>query len=308
LREEIARMQQVAPDDVQVVTGGAEALLAIFYLAAEPGANVVLPDPGFPANTAMTMSLGIETRLYHLRAANGFRVDPDEVRGLIDHNTRWLLVNSPHNPTGAVLDPAVMESLHDFCAERGVGFLSDEVYHPIYHGPEAPSAARLPHATVLGDFSKALCLSGLRTGWVIERDPARREALKNARSYFTVSNTAVGERLAALAIRHRDAIYGRARRIARENLVRLEALFAESSDVLGWVRPDGGMTAFPWLADGGDGRSFCRRMMGHGLMLAPGDCFGMPGHFRLGFAASGEKFAAALDRFRAALPMAMAAG
>ena len=101
-----------------------------------------------------------------------------------------------------------MEALHDFCAERKVQFVSDEVYHPIYHGPAMRSAARLPHATVLGDFSKALCLSGLRIGWMIEPDARRREHYLNARSYFTVSGTVLGERLATLALRHRDAIYG----------------------------------------------------------------------------------------------------
>jgi aspartate/methionine/tyrosine aminotransferase len=296
LRREIARMQGVEPEHVQVMTGAAEALLALFYLAAGPDANVVLPKPAFPANVSLAESLGIEIRHYQLRAANGFRVDPDEIRRLVDRNTRFVLVNSPHNPTGAVLAAADMESLHDFCAERDVAFVSDEVYHPIYHGPEMQSAARLPHATVLGDFSKALCLSGLRTGWIIERNPARRDRFTNARSYFTVSNTALGERLATLAIRHRDTIYGRARRIAQANLALLDRLFAEHSEVLQWVRPAGGMTVFPWLADGGDGREFCRALVRRGVLLAPGDCFGMPNHFRLGFAASGERFAAAIDR------------
>ncbi len=301
LREEIARMQGVEPEQVQIVTGASEALLALFYDAAEPDANIVLPDPAFPANRALAASLGIEVRSYRLRAENAFRVDLDEVRGLIDGNTRFLLVNSPHNPTGAVLTDAEMESLHDFCAGRGVAFVSDEVYHPIYHGPETRSAARLPHATVLGDFSKALCLSGLRTGWVVERDRARRERFTTARSYFTVSNTALGERLAALAVRQREAIYGRARRVAQANLALLDRLMADHADLLRWVRPAGGMTAFPWLHDGGDGRELCRRMLGHGLLLSPGDCFGMPAHFRIGFAASGEKFAPALGRFAAAL-------
>jgi aspartate/methionine/tyrosine aminotransferase len=301
LREEIARMEGVEPDHVQIVTGAAEGLLALFYLAAEPGANVVLPDPAFPANIVLAESLGIEVRRYHLRAENGFAIDQDEIRRLVDANTRFLLVNSPHNPTGAVIREKDLEALHDLCVERGAGFVSDEVYHPIYHGPAMRSAARLPHATVLGDFSKALCLSGLRTGWMIERDRARRELFTNARSYFTVSNTALGERLAALAVRQREAIYERARRVAGANLALLDRMMAEHADVLRWVRPAGGMTALPWLADGGDGREFCRRMASHGVLLAPGDCFGMASHFRIGFAASGDKFGAALERIESAL-------
>ena len=297
LRQEIAALQNVDPSDVQVVTGAAEALLMLFFLEAEPGVNVVLPNPGFPTNTALPESLGIEIRYYTLRPENQFRIDPDEIRGLVDRNTRILLVNSPHNPTGAVLSDGEVESLHDFCAERGIQFVSDEVYHPVYHGEAMRSASRLPHATVLGDFSKALCLSGLRVGWIIERDAARRERYMNARAYFTVSNTAVSERLAALALRHREAIYERARNVAAANLALLDPILAEHGDLLRWVRPRGGMTAFPCLASGEDAREFCRRLAKRGVLIAPGDCFGMPAHFRLGFAATGARFPQALERF-----------
>jgi aspartate/methionine/tyrosine aminotransferase len=67
--------------------------------------------------------------------------------------------------------------------------------------------------------------------------------------------------------------------------------------MLRWVRPQGGMTAFPWLARGGDTREFCRGLAGHGILIVPGDCFGEPSHFRLGFAASGEQFPRAIERF-----------
>jgi aspartate/methionine/tyrosine aminotransferase len=297
LREAIAGLQGVDPEHVQVTTGAAEALLVLFMLAADSGANVVLPNPGFPTNAALADTFRIETRFYSLRAENNFEIDPDEIRRLVDHNTRLVLVNSPHNPTGAVLSEKSMASLHDFCAERGVQFVSDEVYHPIYHGAEVPSASRLPHATVLGDFSKALCLSGLRIGWVIERDSERRTQLLNARSYFTVSNTAVGEKLATLALKHREQIYGRARRVSQANLALLDGLIRENGDILRWVRPGGGMTAFPWLASGADARDFCRRVAKRGVLMAPGDCFGAPAHFRLGFAATGDKFPKALERF-----------
>ncbi len=297
LRQAIASMENVDPDDVQVVTGAAEALVILFFLAAEPGVNVVLPSPGFPTNMALPEGLNIEIRRYTLRPENGFAVDLDQIRGLVDRNTRIVLVNSPHNPTGAVLSDKEMESLHDFCAERGIQFISDEVYHPIYHGTEMRSAARLPHATVLGDFSKALCLSGLRVGWIVEHDAERRERYMNARSYFTVSNTALGERLATVAVQNREIIYGRARRIAAGNLALLDRLFREHAGILQWVRPRGGMTAFPWLARGGDGREFCRRLAARGVLMSPGDCFGMPSHFRLGFATTGERFQTALERF-----------
>jgi aspartate/methionine/tyrosine aminotransferase len=214
----------------------------------------------------------------------------------VDRDTRLLLVNSPHNPTGAVLSDGEMESMHDFCAERGVRFVSDQVYHPVYHGAESRSAARLPHATVISDFSKALCLSGLRIGWMVDHDAGRRERYLNARNYFTITANSLGERLAVLALQHSAAIYARARQVATRNLVLLDEVFARHADRLRWVRPRGGMTAFPWLA-GGDTREFCRCLAERGVLMVPGDCFGHAAHFRLGFAASGERFVQALEKF-----------
>lgn len=297
LRTTIAALEGVEADEVQVVTGASEALLILFFLAAKPGANVVLPNPGFPANTALAESLGIAVRYYNLRAENQFRVEFDEIRQLVDHDTGLLLVNSPHNPTGAVLSDEEMKCLYEFCVERGIRFVSDQVYHPIYHGPEMRSAARFPQATVISDFSKALCLSGLRIGWIIDHDPLRRERYRNARNYFTITANVFGERLAVLALEHSQNIYERARRIARENLVLLDHVLAEHDGVLRWLRPRGGMTAFPWLTDGTDTREFCRRLAKSGVLIVPGDCFGQPSHFRLGFAASGQRFPFAMERF-----------
>jgi aspartate/methionine/tyrosine aminotransferase len=297
LRAAIAALEGVDADAVQVVTGASEALLILFFAAAEPGANVVLPNPGFPANAALAESLGIECRYYQLRAENGFRVDEEEVRRLMDRETRLVLVNSPHNPTGAVLSDGEMERLHDLCAERGVTFVCDQVYHPIYFGSGTRTAARLPHATVISDFSKALCLSGLRIGWMVEHDARRRERYLNARNYFTITANVFGESLAVLALRHSEEIYGRARRVAERNLALLDEVMTRHADVLRWVRPAGGLTAFPWLAEGGDAREFCVGLARRGVLMVPGDCFGQPTHFRLGLAASAEAFPRALERF-----------
>lgn len=303
LRAAIAALEGANDSDVQIVTGASEALLILFFLAAEPGANVVLPQPGFPASDALAASLGIEIRSYTLRARNRFRVDLGEIRSLVNRDTRLLLINSPHNPTGTVLSDEEIENLHDFCADRRIPFVVNQVYHPIYHGQETRSAARLPHATVLGDFSKALCLSGLRLGWIIERDPIRRDRFRNARNHFTITGNSLGERLAVIAMKNSDRIYDRARSVSRKNLALLDEVLAPYDGFLQWLKPAGGMTAFPWLVDGSDAREFCRRLMKQGVLIVPGDCFSQPAHFRLGFAASGERFPMAMERLADSLEM-----
>jgi aspartate/methionine/tyrosine aminotransferase len=290
-------MQSVPVEAVQIVTGASEALVALMWLAAEPGANVVIPHPGFTTFSALPESLGLETRFYRVRRENGFRIDPDEIKRLADSKTRLILVNSPHNPTGATIGDSEMEALHDFAAVRGIQLVSDEVYHPIYHGRQTQSAARLPHTTVISDLSKAFSIAGVRTGWMIEHDAQRRQQYWTARAYFTICNTTTGEILSEIAIRKRDVVLGKTQEAATRNRKLLERFMADHRDVLGWIPPQGGMTAFPWLVSGENDRPFCQSATEHGILLAPGDCFDMPSHFRLGFAAAGDKFAQALDRF-----------
>ena len=297
LREAIAKMQGVPAEQVVVLAGSCEALFHIFYLAMEPGANVVVPFPCFPAHQAIPESLGFEIRRYRLRHENSYRMDLDEVKRLADRRTKMILVNSPHNPTGATLNNEEMRQLHDFAAERGIQFVSDEVFHPIYHGRPTDSAARLSHATVVGDFSKALSLGGLRLGWIIEGDLDRRREYLNAREYVTVSNTPMGEFLGEIAIRHHDQVLARTREVTRANLALLDRIFAENALVLDWVRPQGGMTAFARLLAGGDARLFCQAALERGLLLAPGDCWGVPDHFRIGFGVGLEWYPRAMARF-----------
>src|SRR6266851_1310800 len=296
LRAAIADMQDVNVDTVQVVTGASEALLVVMWLAAEPGANVIIPQPGFATFSALSESLRLETRCYAVRKENDFRVDLDEIKQLADRNTKLILVNSPHHPTGATVSDAELDSLHEFSSSRGIQLVSDEVSHPIYHGQATKSAARLPHATVIHDFSKAFPLSGVRTGWMIEHDPKRRERYWNARAYFSVSNNTAGEMLAEIAMRRRNIVLGKTQETATQNLRQLAAFMGEHRETLGWISPRGGMTAFPWLASGENSRAFCRAAAEQGILLAPGDCFDAPSHFRLGFAAITDKFPDALVR------------
>jgi len=297
LREAIAEMQGVPIEAVQIMTGASEALVALMWLVAEPGANVIIPLPGYAPFAALPESLGLETRYYHVRRENGFRIDPDEIKQLADSKTKLILVNSPHHPTGATISDGEMEALHDFSAERGIQLVSEEVYHPIYHGRQTKSLARLPHATVISDLSKAFSLPGVRTGWMIEHNARRRQQYWTARAYFTVSNATTAEILSEIAIRKRDVVLGRAQETATRNLKLLESFMATHRDVLGWIPPQGGMTAFPWLVSGESARPFCQAATEHGILLAPGDCFDAPSHFRLGFAAAGDNFSKALDRF-----------
>jgi aspartate/methionine/tyrosine aminotransferase len=297
LRQAIAEMQRVPIEHVLVMTGAAEALSHIFSAAAQPGANVIVPAPCFPPYHAVPRALGLEVREYRLRREDSYEINLDDIRRLADSQTKLILVNSPHNPTAGVIADETMEALHDFAAERRVQFVSDEVYHPIYYGRAMASASRLENATVVGDLSKAFSLSGLRVGWIVEPDKRRRDFYLTSREYCTVSNSPITEFLGEIAVRHRQAILDRTRDVAQTNLKLLERVMEEHADVAGWVRPRGGMIAFPWLVSGADSRSFCDRAAAQGLLFAPGDCFGVRDHFRISFGVGRGWYPAAMQRF-----------
>ena len=104
-----------------------------------------------------------------------------------------------------------------------------------------------------------------------------------------------GEFLAEVAVKHRETIFARARELATKNLGVLDELFAEHEDSLEWVRPRGGLTAFPRLTHAETSRPLCEAAAARGVVLVPGDCFGVPEHFRLGFAACADGFADAVE-------------
>ena len=293
----------IDPEWVQVTTGAAEALWLILFHACVRGANVIVPHPCYPALDGIPRALGVEVRYWRLRPENGFRLDPKELDQLIDRQTRAIVICSPHNPTGAVMEPEQVRAVGELAAARGIHLISDEVYHGIYYdGREHPSAAQIPNAAVIGDVSKALSLAGLRIGWILERDEFRRQAYYNARSFISISSSGLSERLAALALRHYRTIWQRNTDLAAQNLRALAALIGDLSGQVGWVEPQGGFTCFPWLKHQTDSEPLCRRLVKEaGVLFAPGYTFAMPAHFRVGFGVAGARFPEALVRVRAAL-------
>jgi aspartate/methionine/tyrosine aminotransferase len=295
LRQELASMLGVPFEEIQVVTGASEALHAFYFLAAEPGANVVVPRVSFPPFLDIPKAFGIELRSYDQRHDDGFRIDVDAIEALCDANTKLVLLNSPHNPTGATIDEKDLVRLGNFCGSKGIQLVADEVYHPIYHDEPNRSAVDLVNCTLMGDFSKAFSLPGLRLGFIHDRNPKRRNDYWNVRAHFTISNNMPGEFLAEVAVAHRETIFERTRGVASKNLALLDELFREHSDVVEWVRPRGGLTAFPRLRHADSARPFCEAAAAEGVVLVPGDCFGVREHFRLGFGACSEGFDHAVE-------------
>ena len=118
---------------------------------------------------------------------------------------------------------------------------------------------------------------------------------------FTISGSPLTEAIGALALAHKEQVLARLQSVARANLELLAKFMHEHRQVLGWTPPAGGTTCFPWLRDGRDSRPLCEALAEQGVLVAPGDCFEMPAHFRIGVGALAKGYADALEVFRAVL-------
>ncbi|MFI0846963.1 aminotransferase class I/II-fold pyridoxal phosphate-dependent enzyme [Mesorhizobium sp. IMUNJ 23232] len=301
LREAIGGFLGVDPEWVVVTTGASEALLILLCLATRPGGNIVLPAPAFSPFAVMADAWGLGVRTYTLSRDDGFRQNAEAIFAAADGDTALALVNTPHNPTGSVMPFEEIEVLAQKLGERGVPLVVDEVYHPLYFGRQSPTAASVPNAIVMGDMSKALSLAGLRMGWLVIANPDLRKRAIDARSYFTISSSPVLEDLAAHALDNHKTLLDRLSAVATTNRAALVAFMKRVSDIVAWAEPEGGTVAFPWFKDGRDSRPFCQALAAAGVLVAPGDCFGMPEHFRVGFAAQADGFGDALTIFERTL-------
>ena len=215
-------------------------------------------------------------------------LDVAALRRTVTPRTRLIVLNVPHNPTGAALDADTLHEVAAIAADAGATLLVDEVYRFLEHGPgeRVPAGADLgPHVVSVGVMSKSFALAGLRIGWLATRDARLLDAAARFKDYTTICASAPAEVLAIVALRARDLSLGRSRAIVDPNLALVDGFMARQSGRFRWTRPRGGPVGFPELTAGVPIDRFTADLLAQeGVLLAPGSVFGHPGnHFRLGF-------------------------
>ncbi|MBF5043675.1 aminotransferase class I/II-fold pyridoxal phosphate-dependent enzyme [Aggregicoccus sp. 17bor-14] len=292
LREAIAGLYAgVAPEEVLTFGGAQEALFVLLNVLLGPGDHALVTWPGYQSLYEVARATGADVALLRLRPEDGWQLDVEALERALKPNTRCVVVNFPHNPTGALPPRAAFEALGALCAARGIVLLSDEVYRLLEYAPadRLPAAVELPGRGVsLGVMSKAFGLAGLRVGWLALKDAGLRARIAAFKDYTTICNSAPSEVLALIALRAKEQVLARSRALLEGNLGLLDAFFARHAERFGWVRPRAGSVAFPRLLQGGPVDRFCQRLVEQeGVLLLPGSVYDFPGdHFRLGFGRS----------------------
>jgi aspartate/methionine/tyrosine aminotransferase len=292
LRREIATLyEEVGADDVLVFAGAEEAIFCLFSTSLEPGDHLVVTWPGYQSLYEVARAAGADVTLHELREEDRWSLDVDRLVAAFRPETRMVVVNAPHNPTGMLPTEEEWRRLGDECRSRGIRLVADEVYRYLEHDGAAtlPAGADLDPAFIsIGVMSKSFALAGLRIGWLATRDRSVLDRCARMKDYTTICSSAPSEVLALIALRARERVLARSREIVAANLGVLDAFFAEHRETFGWVRPRGGSTGYPHLVAGGpqgdSADDFAARLVeAKGVLLLPSSTFGSSdSHFRIG--------------------------
>ena len=306
LRAAVAALYPGAEAGNVVVTNGtAEANYISIWRLVEPGDEVVMMLPNYMQIWGVVRGQGATVVPWPLREEEGWAPDVDELQRLLTPRTRLVVVCNPNNPTGSILAPDAMRAIVDRVAARGAWLLVDEVYRGAEReGEETPTFwGSYDRLLVTCGLSKAYALPGLRIGWVV--GPAATVAeLWGRKDYLTISPGALSDALARKAVRPdvRARILARTRGILRANYPVLADWVGRHGGDLRMVPPRAGAIAYlryDWPVNSTE--LVTRLRDEFGVLIVPGDHFGMDRFLRIGFGNEAEDLRAGLARIDAGI-------
>ena len=317
LRESIADLyKDRGPDDVIVTNGSAEANFVMVMSLLEPGDEIILFTPNYLQIWGWARALGVTVKAIEHREELDWQPDLSELKALVTPKTRLVTICNPNNPTGAVLDADTMQELVAVAADNAIYLHADEVYKGSeLQGPEPPSFVDIyDKALVTNGLSKAMALPGLRIGWLA--GPAQEiYAAWQRKDYTSITTSALSEYVAERVIKPglRRKILDRSKNILRENLALVSDWVSRHPADVGFIPPKaGGMAFVRYRHDMNSTRLVDALRNEKGVLLLPGDVYGLDGFFRLGIGGPREHLLKGLarisDYFQANIRGAAAAG
>jgi aspartate/methionine/tyrosine aminotransferase len=299
LRANVAELYTRQKTENVTITHGAIGASALVYATlVEPGDRVISVVPTYQQHYSIPESYGADVQIHKLRAENRFLPDLDEIKRLVTPNTKLISITNPNNPTGSLMDRAMMQQIADVAASCGAYVLCDEVYRGVDQEGDAltVSMADLYERGIsTGSMSKAFSLAGLRLGWIVGPIDLIHK-LSIHRDYNTISVGMLDDHFASIALEHRDAILARNRDIVRTNLAILDRWIAQEP-AMSYVKPKAGTVALLKYDSDMPSRDFCIRLLeSGGVMFTPGSALDMEGYVRIGYANNRAVLEAGLER------------
>ena len=236
--------------------------------------NMVCVLPTYQQHYSIPRAIGADVRILKLRLENDYLPDLDELRSLVDKNTKMITINNPNNPTGSWIPRETLEAIRDIAAEADAYVLSDEVYRGISEdGSYMDSIVDIYEKGIsVGSMSKIFSLAGLRMGMI-------------------------DDMLASLALANKEKIFERNRAILKKNRQILDD-WVNSTPQVHYLRPVAGTTALVYYDLDMPSYELCKRLIKEkGLLFTPGAAFEMEGAVRIGYAFDSKLLKEGLDKF-----------
>lgn len=289
LKEEISKLHStILPDDVNVMAPE-EAIFIAMNCILEKGDLVVTTFPGYQSLYEIANSLGCEVSKWQPDYDNGWSFDLNRLKSIIRKDTKLLVINFPHNPTGATISENELNEIIELCRANNTLLFSDEMYRFLEYDAKnrLPSASDLyENAISLFGMSKSLALPGLRIGWLSSKNKDLMNEVAKFKDYTTICNNAPGEILSIIALQNKEKIIERNLDIISKNLKILDSFFHKHKQIFSWHPLVAGPISFPELKNEMPIADFCKNLVEkENTMLLPSSVYGFEGNFfRIGFA------------------------
>ena len=287
LRERIAALYEGrTADEIIVTNGSAEANFLLVMSLLNPGDEIIVFTPNYLQIWGWARALGVNAKAVGHDGDAGWQPKLAELEAAISANTRLITICHPNNPTGAVMPPEGMRELVRIAAAHDIYLHADEVYKGLeLHGPEGGSFLDIcDKAIVTNGVSKALALPGLRIGWLAGPAEDVSTAWKN-KDYTSITTSAISEYVAERVLKPqlRSTILKRSRKILRRNLEMLLGWIDAHAGLVSLVPPQAGGMAFVRYHFEANSTELVHRLRDErGVLLLPGDVYGLDGYFRVG--------------------------
>ena len=304
----VTRMLQtdVDADDVVLVPGSKNVLLFTLLACIEPGDEVILPDPGYPAYASQVSFIGAIPKTVTLREDKSFRMDLDELASLVGPKTRMLIINTPQNPTGGVLTEEDVDFVCDLAMKHDLMLVSDEIYSQLVYGFKHVSPLSRPgmrERTVLMDgLSKSYAMTGWRLGYAVA--PRELAAKLDTLMINSSSCAAAFTQIAAIEALGSPESEHAVHRMVKVFEHRRNLVVDGMNEIPGirCARPQGSFYVFPNIEGTGfDEHELASRLLSEaGVAVLPGTAFGAAGKgfIRLAYTQSEDELKLGLGRIK----------
>lgn len=301
LREEIAReYPSLDAKNILCFAGAEEGIYCAMHTLLQAGDHAIVIEPCYQSLKDIAKTLdAVKVSSVMLKEQKNWDLDLDELFAQVSDKTKLIIINYPHNPTGAVLAKEKFLKLIEFARKRNIYIFSDEVYRDLCIDADS----QLPQMAIsydkglsLGVMSKSYGFAGLRVGWIAFQDKKLLHKMNQIKYYLSICNSAPSEILALIALRARDKILKKNNELLIKNFNLAKEFINKHSDIFSWILPKGGCVGFPRYHCAGTVRDFAHKLITEsGILILPAEHYGIDSqNFRFGFGKS--NFEEAIDQ------------